>query len=113
MKLISFALTTDAFLEGQKTVTRRLGWKGLRAGERLMAVEKAMGLRRGERVRRLGEIEVLSVRRERLDAINEEDVRREGFPGMRAGTFVQRYCAWHACARGVLVTRIEFRRVTS
>ncbi len=44
MKNISFALTTKQFLDGSKTVTRRLGWANLKPGEILMACEKCMGL---------------------------------------------------------------------
>jgi hypothetical protein len=37
VKLISFSMTLDAFLGGRKTVTRRLGWKDVKAGDRIMA----------------------------------------------------------------------------
>lgn len=65
MRNMSFALTTDQFLAGTKTVTRRLGWKFLKPGDRVMACEKCMGLRKGEKIRRLGEIEIVSVKRDR------------------------------------------------
>jgi hypothetical protein len=115
MRLMSFSMTIDAFLAGRKTVTRRLGWKNLKAGDRLMAVEKAQGLKRGEEVRRLGEIEVVSVRREPLNAIQEGDAAREGFPLMPEWMFVSHFREAHGLDKvhnDTEITRIEFRRIT-
>lgn len=113
MRLISFSMTLTAFRENRKTVTRRLGWEGLRAGEVLMAVDKAMGLKKGQKPKRLGMIEVVSVRRERLDAITDEDVALEGVEGVTtAEEFVRGFTRFSKTARPeTLVTRIEFRRV--
>lgn len=111
MKLISYSLTTPQFLDGTKDITRRLGWRTLVAGDRLMAVEKAMGLKKGETVRRLGVIEIVSVRWERLDAITDADVKREGFPGRSAEWFVDYFCKHMKCTPQTLVNRIEFRRI--
>ena len=69
MRMMSFALTERQLMDGSKTVTRRIGWRDLKPGARLLAVRKAMGLKPGEKVQPLCEIEVVSVRRERLDAI--------------------------------------------
>lgn len=111
MRLISFALTEPQFLDGTKDVTRRLGWKKLKAGDSLMAVNKAMGLRPGERQRRLGVIVVVSVRRESLWSIDEADCRREGFPEKTPMQFVEMFCHHMGCEPETEVTRIEFRRV--
>jgi hypothetical protein len=111
MRLISFALTPAQLLDGTKTVTRRLGWATLRPGARLQAVEKAMGLRRGESPKRLCEIEVVSVRREPLDAIDYADCVREGFPQLSPSEFVAFFCRHMGCEPAAMVTRIEFRRV--
>ena len=46
--MISFSLTTPQFRDGTKDVTRRLGWTFLKPGDRLCAVVKAMGLKKGE-----------------------------------------------------------------
>lgn len=84
-RLMSFALTTAQVLARQKTVTRRHGWKGLQPGTVLCAVEKGMGLRKGESVRRLAQIRVVSVRREPLRLMLDDldyglaEVAREGF----------------------------------
>lgn len=69
MRNMSFSLTTKQFIDGSKTVTRRLGWKFLKPGDRVMACEKCQGLKKGEKVKRLGEIEIINVTRERLDCI--------------------------------------------
>ncbi len=66
---MSFALTEPQLMDGSKTVTRRTGWQNLKPGTRLLAVRKAMGLKAGEKVQPLCEIEITSVRRERIDVI--------------------------------------------
>ena len=113
MRLISFFLTTPQFLDGTKDVTRRLGWKHLKPGDRLMAVRKSQGRKKGEPVERLGEIEVKSVYFEPLDAIDREDCRREGFPEMGPLDFVQMFCKHMGCEPSREVTRIEFCKVNN
>lgn len=111
MRSMSFALTTRQFLDGSKTVTRRLGWLTLKPGDQVRAVEKGMGLQKGEHPRVFGEIEVVNVRRERLDAIEDADCAREGFPGMTAEGFVEMFCRHMGCQPDTFVTRIQFRKV--
>jgi len=99
-------------MDGTKTVTRRMGWARLKAGDRLRAVRKVMGLKKGEQVHVLGEIEVVSATREPLSWITPEDVIREGFPGMTPIEFVAFFCRSHAgCEPATEITRIEFRKV--
>ena len=98
--------TSAALLAGEKTVTRRMGWAGLRAGTRLEAVDNY----RKASPRILGVLEVLNVRRERVDAITDDDVAREGF-AMSSAEFVRMYCEAFRCEPGTCVTRIEFRLV--
>lgn len=109
MRNMSFALTTAQLLDGTKTVTRRLGWKGLQPGDRFRAVRKAMGLRKGERVEALAECEVVSVRRESLAEIDAEDCAREGFPDLTPLDFVVMFAREMGCRLDAQVTRIEFR----
>jgi hypothetical protein len=52
-RLMSFAHTTDQIRNRTKTVTRRNGWADLKPGELFWAVEKAMGLKPGEKVKRV------------------------------------------------------------
>lgn len=113
MRMISFSMTTKAFLEGRKDVTRRIGWKNLRPGERLLAVKKAMGLKKGEKIEPLGIIEVLDVDRQRLCEITADDVVREGFSSsMTPDEFVKGFCKAMGCLRDDFVTRIVFRIVS-
>lgn len=105
---ISFSLTEPQLLDGTKDVTRRIGWASLREGSDLVAVRKAMGLRKGERQVVLGTIHVVRVSRERLDAITADDVRREGFPHETPAGFVAFFCRANNCASREQVTRIEF-----
>ncbi len=107
---MSFALTEAQLLAGTKDVTRRLGWDRLQPGARLTAVRKGMGLARGEKQVVLCEIEIVSTRWERLDAITAEDVRREGFPGETPEGFVAFFCRANGCKPATVVNRIEFRR---
>ena len=108
---ISFALTTQQIRDRTKDVTRRLGWLFLSAGERLHACVKCQGLRPGEAIERLALIEVVSVRREPLDSVTQDDVRREGFHDMTTAEFVEMFCEHMGCERQTIVTRIEFRYV--
>lgn len=109
-RAMSFMLTQQQVLDGTKTQTRRMGWVELREGDVLHAVRKAMGLRRGEHQQSLGLIRVRRVRRERLDTISAEDVRREGFPGMTPAAFIELFCKANKCPPTAMVTVIDFTR---
>ncbi len=109
MRNMSFALTTKQFKARTKTVTRRFGWWRLRPGDVLMGIEKGMGLRAGERVVRLGPIEIVSVRSEPLNAITNEDCALEGFPEMQAEEFVSMLVKHYRCDPNKIVNRIEYR----
>lgn len=115
MRMMSFAMSVGAFLDGTKTVTRRVAtsWMTLKPGTRLQAVERAQGLKRGEQVRRLGVIEVVDVRREPLAAIRDEPhaTMLEGFPLLDPETFIAMFCDAQGCDAATDVVRIEFRRV--
>lgn len=106
-------MTTEQVRARTKTVTRRMGWDMLRAGDLLCAVEKSQGLGKGGKIVRLGVIRVVSVRQEYLaDEITPEDVVAEGFQDWSTEKFVDFFCHGH---RGVtpdsIVTRIEFEYI--
>lgn len=101
-------MTTQAVRERRKTVTRRIGWAELKAGDCLMAVEKAQGLKKGEHVVRLGPICIVSARWEPLNAIDQADVIREGFPDMTPSEFVEMFCKHNKWEPDKDVRRIEF-----
>ncbi len=109
MRLISFALTRDQFEKRSKTVTRRVGWNFARRGMILRCVDRVMGFKKGERPEVLGFVEIVSVRRERLDAIEKADVIREGFPDWTPAEFVHFVCGEFNAKPWTIVTRLEFR----
>lgn len=74
---MSVTLTDTAVVERRKTVTRRLGWKFLKPGDRLTLCRKVMGRRKGEPLERLADVEVIDVRREQLWNITDDDIARE------------------------------------
>lgn len=119
MRNISFMLTKDQVRRRIKTVTRRLGWRNLKAGDLLCGVEKGMGLKAGEKIVRLATIRVVDVRSEQLCQMIKnldygfEECRREGFgddPMLRwPSSFVDFFCRSHKhCTPTTEVTRIEF-----
>lgn len=110
MRLMSFALTLDQVRAQTKIVTRRVGWTFLEPGDLIQPVNKVMGFKKGERPTHIGgPIRVLNVRRERLDAITEADVYREGFPSLTPAQFVEMFTRSHrGSAPWLRVTRIEF-----
>lgn len=106
---MSVSLTEPQVVARTKTVTRRIGWLMLKPGDRLTLCRKVMGRRKDEPLVRLCDVEVVSVRRERLTEITADDVRAEGF-AMRPGEFVRFFCDSHkGCTPQTEVTRIEWR----
>lgn len=119
MRNMSFSLTTQQMRDGSKTVTRRMNWQSLKPGEYLCAVEKGMGLKRGETINRLGVIRVNSLRRESLRTLIEHghygrsEILREGFSldSYTPETWVAMFCKANSCSPDTIVTRIEFEHV--
>lgn len=111
-RLISFSLTEPQVRDRSKTQTRRLGWLNARVGERLTGCRQVMGRRRKdgtvEPLVRITDVEVVSVRRERLDAITPDDVAAEGFSGWTPAEFVDFFCRSMKCTPDTEVTVIEF-----
>lgn len=121
MRVMSFSMTKRQFLDRSKDVTRRLGWETLQPGQRLRGVEKAQGLKKGEKVKVLGVIEVVRVRREPVRALTDDlaygfdEIRREGFGDddelQWPSAWVPWFCKGHGCTPETVITRIEFRHV--
>lgn len=122
-RLMSVALTEDAVRARTKTVTRRLGWRFLKPGDRLTLCRKVMGRRGGEPLVRICDVEVVSVRREPVCAITDDDILREGVVPI-SGRFMEIYvdtgqpsvpawvewfCEQMRCDPYDHVTRIEWR----
>lgn len=110
---MSFSLTEAAMREQRKTVTRRTGWRFLKVGQIVNACRKCMGLKKGERIEVIGQIEIISVRREPLNAILDEDygASREGFEFMTNADFVAFFLESMGGKPDQEVTRIEFRHI--
>lgn len=120
---MSFMLTTDQIRDQSKTVTRRLGWwqdkNGralLRKGDLLHACVKCMGLRPGEKIDKICQIRVVSIRRELLNEMwlhpyGKDEAAKEGFPAMSGPEFVSMFCKHMSCPAAAEVTRIEFEYV--
>lgn len=94
-RLMAVSLTEPQVRDRTKTVTRRDGWRMLRAGDQLTLCRKVQGRRPGEPLVRIADVEVISVHREPLDAITAADVAAEGFPQMTPGEFVSFFCETH------------------
>ena len=102
-----------------KTVTRRTGWTFLKAGTLLQPVLKSQGLKKGERVEKIGgPIRVVSVTGEWMsDFENRPDAKaevvREGFMQMSPLEFYAFFRSTHGdpSLDDLRVTRIEFEYV--
>jgi hypothetical protein len=113
MRQMSFMLTTQQCREESKTVTRRLGWRHAKPGDLIQQIEQGQGLKKGETVRKIHVIRVVSVRREPLRRISASDVVKEGFPDLTPAEFIAMFCAHHRVRPSTVVTRIAFRYVHS
>lgn len=106
---MSVAFTEEAVRARRKSVTRRKGWLMVKPGDVITLCRKVMG-RKGAPLVRIVDVEVVSVRRERLDRIDADEVAREGFPDMTPAEFIRRF---FVAPQGIQpadeVTRIEWR----
>jgi len=106
---MSFWHTREQFLAQTKDITRRVGWWRLVGGEIINGIEKGRGLRKGEKVKVLGPIQIVNARPEPLEAITPDDVIREGFSGMTTGQFIDFFCRGMGATPETIVNRIVFR----
>ena len=112
MRNMSFTHTRLQIIHRTKTVTHRLGWENLKPGQRFQAVEKSMGLHKGEKVKRLAILECVSNRRVLLEDITDDDVAKEGFPVWTRADFLRLFYRNNPqLKRGQKISRIEFRYI--
>ena len=115
MRNMSFFKTTEQIRAGTKTVTRRLGWKFLIRGDRVMACVKCQGLKKGEKVEKIRPLLIIDVTREPLFKIEDADVLREGFldhiPNKSRYLFIDMFCELNKCTPRTMITRIEFKYI--
>ena len=109
---MSFYHTQNQVSAGTKVVTRRIGWSRLKPGQRFWAVVKGQGIKKGQKIQRIRECECVSNRSERLDAITQDDCRREGFPDYQPSDFVMMFCRNMGCHYDTIVNRIEFKYIS-
>lgn len=110
-RLMSVAFTEQAVVERRKTVTRRKGWLMLKPGDTLTLCRKVMGRKPGEPLVRIVDVEVVSVRREKLGEIYHEPdgLLLEGFTDIDYHEFIRRYFLPQGIDPWTDVTRIEWR----
>lgn len=111
MRNMSFSATIEQYKDRSKTVTRRLGWWNLKKSEQIRGVEKAMGLKKGEKIKSIGVSEVISTRPEPLCAITDADCILEGFPHFKAEDFINMMMEKYRIPRDKILNRIEFKHV--
>lgn len=106
MRNISFSATTEQVRNRQKHVTRRIIrpnkksiWQNLKPDEHLMGIEKGQGLKKGDKVVRIGEIVVLEVTTEPLADIIRNP-RRNYSIGPRFDTF-SKVCQYRSRTHGI------------
>lgn len=110
-------LTTDQVRNRTKTVTRRFGWWDVECGQLLRAVEKAQGLKKGEKQVELAVIRIVDHRVEPVSRMLDDpvygaaEVIREGFPYMTPAEFVAMLLKANKVAPGGNVNRIQFEYV--
>lgn len=112
-RAMSFALTKEQIRNRTKTVTRRLGWQLLKPGDLIVAVEKVRGLKKGDKLKKVGLLRCIKNDAVQLNgsSLTAEDVDREGFPGGDPIDFAAMFCRNMKCDRDVMVQRIEFEYV--
>lgn len=118
MANMSFMLTPHQFQDGSKDVTRRMGWKNIKIGAPHVGILKGQGLKKGEKITRLGAFIPIKSRWEPLRRMIDEpeygksEVIREGFPNLSPQDFVKMFCKTHkGCTPETLVNRIQFVKV--
>lgn len=110
MRNMSFALTTEQVRNQTKTVTRRFGWWFLIPGDVVQPILKSMGLKKGEKIQRIGPpIRILSTRCEMVSDVTEAEIILEGFPKMKRFNFMLLLTDnFRKAAECTPVNRIEF-----
>lgn len=122
MRNMSFFHTTAQILNYSKTVTRRVGWAALKPGDHFRAIVKGQGLKKGEKVQVLAELECVSntpqllkdirkADRESCSRVINDECVAEGFPNLDGMSFVQMFMEHMGVGFEASVNRIEFKHV--
>ena len=114
---MSFFYTQEQIRNRSKTVTRRLGWTFLNAGDIVNACVKCQGLGKGGKIEKICQIRVTDVRQENLhkmaydSSYGKREAIKEDFPSKSGRQFVAMFCSHMKCAPESKITRIEFEYV--
>lgn len=116
---MSFLATINQAINKTKFVTRRDGWCFLKAGDIIQQVIKCQGLKKGEKIKKIHLIQIVSVKIEQLNILliplyksyARDEMIKEGFPDMNPIDFVQMFCIMNKCKPNRLITRIEFKYI--
>lgn len=108
---MSFMLTTKQIRDREKTVTRRLGWWFLKPGDILNACEKCQGLKKGEKIKKICQIRIVSAHKESLSSVTKNECIKEGFPEITPLEFQLMFKKETGCSLFEKVNRIEFEYV--
>lgn len=114
MRHMSFFYTQDQVRAGTKTETSRKGWEFLKPGDKVMAVEKGMGLKKGEKIVRIRPIEIVKnepiMCRQRF--YTKKNVKAEGFGNMRADIFIEKILVKKCkCKHNERLNRLTFKYI--
>lgn len=114
---MSCSMTVDAVRNRTKKVTRRHvdTWRDLKPGDRLILIEKGMGLPKGARQVVLAEVEIVDVRVEPIGRIIDEPdgTALEGLPEMTPVQFIRFWLDGHGyrAVTGVEALATPCRRI--
>jgi len=114
---MSFSLTVAQARGRTKTVTRRKGWGSLKPGDIIQQVEKAQGLKAGERQVKIHLIRIISNSLEPLPYMirnpmyGRSECEKEGFSGRSPKWFVDMYCRHNNVTMHDPQNRIEFEYI--
>lgn len=114
MRNMSFIHTKQQIYDGTKTETTRKGWTDAKPGDRIMAIEQGMGLKKGEKIKRIRVIEVVKNEQiqVRLKFYKKKNVVAEGFLDLTPKQFIRQILfAKCKCRIGEEVNRITFKYV--
>lgn len=113
MRRMTFPDTASEVRARLQTVTRRPGWRFLKAGDLLLAVDQQPGL--------AGELAILRIREVRVESLSrlvreatyaEDELPREGLPCWSRDHFIATFLRRHRLTSvDTDVTRIEFEYV--
>lgn len=105
---MSFSKTTKQIYDKTKTETMRMGWDKLVSGDIVIAVEKAQGLKKGEKVVKITPIRIKYKIETIVMDVSPENCIKEGFPELTTLQFIEMFCKLNKCRPFDPVNRFGF-----